>query len=159
MFDVWVKEESQFTNKRQTKPRARRKQSQKPHSRNRRSLKKTHVTGRKGGGRGGRGVWRELGGAKQRFAQVPHWQLAALLTYWVTRLTHADDRQKPVFLASMMLVISWTLGKGSNNQNGNLRWIFSMKGGVLSCTYLFWKIFIKKKHLESFPDCENVFCT
>ena len=40
---------------------------------------------------------------------------------------------------------------------------FAMKGGglegVASATYLFWKIFFVKNHLESFPDCENVFCT
>ena len=39
-----------------------------------------------------------------------------------------------------------------------------MKGGgglegVSSATYLFWKVIFIKNHLESFPDCENVFCT
>ena len=37
--------------------------------------------------------------------------------------------------------------------------VFSMKGGVSSSTYLFWKMIFLKNHLESFPDCENVFCT
>ena len=49
------------------------------------------------------------------------------------------------------------LGKGAKNQNGNLRWHLPWRGGGLegfsSATYLFWK------NLESFPDCENVFCT
>ena len=44
---------------------------------------------------------------------------------------------------------------------------FAMKGGgsrgglegVSSATYLFWKMIFVKNHLESFPDCENVFCT
>ena len=31
--------------------------------------------------------------------------------------------------------------------------------GVSSATYLFWKMIFVKNHLESFPDCENVFCT
>ena len=30
---------------------------------------------------------------------------------------------------------------------------------VSSATYLFWKMIFVKNHLESFPDCENVFCT
>ena len=39
-----------------------------------------------------------------------------------------------------------------------------MKGGeglegVSSAINLFWKMIIVKNHLESFPDCENVFCT
>ena len=39
----------------------------------------------------------------------------------------------------------WTtnlpLGRGANNQNGNLGWFFPLKGGgVWSCTYLFWKM-------------------
>ena len=36
-----------------------------------------------------------------------------------------------------------------------------MKGGglegVSSATYLFWKVNLFENHLESFPDCENVF--
>ena len=40
------------------------------------------------------------------------------------------------------------LGKSSNNQNGNLRWFLPWKGGglegVLSATYLFWKIIFLK---------------
>ena len=55
------------------------------------------------------------------------------------------------------------LGKGSKNQNGNLRWALPRRGGgsrpVSSATYLFWKMIFVKNHLESFPDCENVFCT
>ena len=55
------------------------------------------------------------------------------------------------------------LGKGANNQNGNLRWYLPWRGGgsrpVSSATYLFWKKDFFKNHLESFPDCENVFCT
>ena len=39
-----------------------------------------------------------------------------------------------------------------------------MKGGgglegVSFAIKLFWKIIFVKNHLESFPDCENVFCT
>ena len=56
-----------------------------------------------------------------------------------------------------------TLGKVSKNQNGNLRWHLPWRGGglegVSSATYLFWKVIFIKNHLESFPDCENVFCT
>ena len=55
------------------------------------------------------------------------------------------------------------LGRGSNNQNGNLRWFLPWRGGglegVSSATYLFWKMIFFKNQLESFPDCENVFCT
>ena len=40
---------------------------------------------------------------------------------------------------------------------------FAMKGGgsgpVSSATYLFWKMIFIKNHLESFPDCQNKFCT
>ena len=35
---------------------------------------------------------------------------------------------------------------------------FHEGGGVSSSTYLFWKM-IFENNLESFPDCENVFCT
>ena len=56
-----------------------------------------------------------------------------------------------------------TLGKGSNKQNGNLRWYLPWREGglegVSSAIYLFWKMIFVKNHLESFPDCENVFCT
>ena len=31
--------------------------------------------------------------------------------------------------------------------------------GVSSAIYLFWKMIFVKNHLESFPDCKNVFCT
>ena len=38
-----------------------------------------------------------------------------------------------------------------------------MKGGglegVSSAIYLFWKMIFLKNHLESFPNCKNVFCT
>ena len=55
------------------------------------------------------------------------------------------------------------LGKGAENQNGNLRWHLPWREGglegVSSATYLFWKMIFVKNHLESFPDCENVFCT
>ena len=54
------------------------------------------------------------------------------------------------------------LGLGSNNKNGNLKWFLPWRGGGSQvphiATYLFWKRFFKN-HLESFPDCENVFCT
>ena len=41
---------------------------------------------------------------------------------------------------------------------------FAMKGGgglegVSFAIKLFWKMIFVKNHLESFPDCENVFCT
>ena len=31
--------------------------------------------------------------------------------------------------------------------------------GVSFAIKLFWKMIFVKNHLESFPDCENVFCT
>ena len=38
--------------------------------------------------------------------------------------------------------------------------VFSMKGGVSSSTYVtILKNNFFENHLESFPDCENVFCT
>ena len=36
------------------------------------------------------------------------------------------------------------LGRCSNNQNGNLRWIFPWRGGVSSSTYVFWRKKIQK---------------
>ena len=52
------------------------------------------------------------------------------------------------------------LGGLSNNQNGNLRWFFSMKGGGgLEFHIPILKNYCFENHLESFPDCENVFCT
>ena len=47
---------------------------------------------------------------------------------------------------------------------GKSKWKFKMAfamkgGGVSSVTYLFLKMIFIKNHLESFPDCENVFCT
>ena len=37
---------------------------------------------------------------------------------------------------------------------------FAMKGGVVSrAINVFWKMILKKKHLEPFPEYENVFCT
>ena len=47
---------------------------------------------------------------------------------------------------------------------GKSKWKFKMAfamkgGGVSSAAYLFWKMIFFKNHLESFPDCENVFCT
>ena len=58
-------------------------------------------------------------------------------------------------------------GKNIREGCGKSKWkfkmAFAMKGGglegVSSATYLFWKIIFVKNHLESFPDCENVFCT
>ena len=62
-----------------------------------------------------------------------------------------------------VLVLAAILGTGANNQNRNLRWYLPWRGGglegVSSATYLFWKMIFIKNHLESFPDCENVFCT
>ena len=31
-------------------------------------------------------------------------------------------------------------------------------GGASRAINLIWRMILKKKHLESFPDCENVFC-
>ena len=63
----------------------------------------------------------------------------------------------------LSLTVFYGLGKGSNKQNENLRWYLPWGGGglegVSSATYLFWKMIFFKNHLESFPDCENVFCT
>ena len=54
-------------------------------------------------------------------------------------------------------------GKGSNNQNGNLRWFFHEggggRGGGLEFHIPILKNYLFKDHLESFPDRENVFCT
>ena len=36
---------------------------------------------------------------------------------------------------------------------------FAMKGGVSYGINFFSNMFLKNKHLESFPDCENVSCT
>ena len=77
-------------------------------------------------------------------------------------LKQDNDTPKPVVPNSRRQ--DWPiLGKGSNNQNGNLRWFLPRRGGglegVSSATYLFWKMIFLKNHLESFPDCENVFCT
>ena len=36
---------------------------------------------------------------------------------------------------------------------------FAMKGGGVSRAIdVFWKMVYFKNHLESFPDCQNVFC-
>ena len=35
----------------------------------------------------------------------------------------------------------------------------SHEGGVLRAINVFFKIFFCKNHLQSFPDCQNVFCT
>ena len=52
------------------------------------------------------------------------------------------------------------LGKGSNNQNENKRCFFPGRGGGgIECHIPILKNDFLKKHLESFPDCENVFCT
>ena len=52
-----------------------------------------------------------------------------------------------------------SLGRGSNNQNGNLRWYLPWRGGGLECHIPILKYDFFENHLESFPDCENVFCT
>ena len=36
---------------------------------------------------------------------------------------------------------------------------FDMKSGVSHAINVFSKMFFFKKHLESFSDCQNVFCT
>ena len=55
------------------------------------------------------------------------------------------------------------LGRCADNQNGNLRWYLPWKGGGsrggLECHIPILKNDFLKNHLESFPDCENVFCT
>ena len=47
------------------------------------------------------------------------------------------------------------LGKGAENQNGNLRWHLPWKGGglegVSSATYLFWKMIFLKKPFRIIP--------
>ena len=49
------------------------------------------------------------------------------------------------------------LGRGSNNQNGNLRWHLPWRGGGsrggLECHIPILKKDFFKNHLESFPDC------
>ena len=52
------------------------------------------------------------------------------------------------------------LGKGSNNQNENKRCFFPGRGGGgLEFHIPILKNDFFGNHLESFPDCENVFCT
>ena len=55
------------------------------------------------------------------------------------------------------------LREGVKWSKSKFKMVFAMKGGglegVSSATYLFWKMIFLKNHLESFPDCENVFCT
>ena len=50
-----------------------------------------------------------------------------------------------------------TLGKGSNNQNGNLRCFFFMKGGGSRVPHNYSENDFLENPLESFPDCENVY--
>ena len=50
------------------------------------------------------------------------------------------------------------LGKGSNKIY-KVKMAFAMKGGGLACHLRIQKNDLFKNHLESFPDCENVFCT
>ena len=51
------------------------------------------------------------------------------------------------------------LGAFSNNQNGNLRWFSPWREGGLEFHIPILKNDFFENHLESFPDCENVFCT
>ena len=55
------------------------------------------------------------------------------------------------------------LGRCAENQNGNLRWHLPWRGGgsrgSLECHIPILKNDFFKNRLESFPDCENVFCT
>ena len=44
------------------------------------------------------------------------------------------------------------LGKGSNNQNGNLRWFLPWRGGGLEFHLPILKNDFFENHLESFPD-------
>ena len=50
-----------------------------------------------------------------------------------------------------------SLGRGSNNQNGNLRWLLPWRGGGsrggLKCHIPILKNYFFENHLESFPDC------
>ena len=66
-------------------------------------------------------------------------------------------------LRNVLHLIEWfrmALGKGSKKLNGNLKSVMKGAGeGVSRAINLFWKMIFLKKHLESFPDCENVFCT
>ena len=79
----------------------------------------------------------------------------------VSELFLSLPRQYKVLLSSLCPTVR--LGTGADNQNGK-RWHLPWRGGeglegVSSATYLFWKMIFVKNHLESFPDCENVFCT
>ena len=49
------------------------------------------------------------------------------------------------------------LGKGSDNQNGNLGWILPL-GGVSHAIKVLWKKLLKI-HLQSLLDCQNAFFT
>ena len=51
------------------------------------------------------------------------------------------------------------LRKGSNNEHVNLRWFFPLRGGGLEFHRPILQNEISKNHVESFPDCEKVFCT
>ena len=55
-------------------------------------------------------------------------------------------------------LVTWKLGKGSKTKWKFLM-AFAMKGGSRVPLPFFSKMVFCKNHLESFPDCQNVFCT
>ena len=80
----------------------------------------------------------------------------------VSELFLSLPRQYKVLLSSLCPTVR--LGTGADNQNGNLRWHLPWSGGGrsrggLECHIPILKKDFFKNHLESFPDCEIVFCT
>ena len=62
-------------------------------------------------------------------------------------------KKEEIFRSMKKEILIWSisrspLGRGSNNQNGNLRWYLPWRGGglegVSSATYLFWKMIFFK---------------
>ena len=74
-----------------------------------------------------------------------------------------EDLEVSLEQGKLPLVLDLGLGKEPNNQNGNLRWHLPRRGGGsrggLECHLPILKNDFFKNHLESFPDCENGFCT
>ena len=90
------------------------------------------------------------------YMRTPCARLLTGASDWRRNLTHCSTfvlslspgRRKIAPRCNLTLRSCKHLGRGSNNQNGNLRWYLPWRGGglegVSSATYLFWKmIFLK----------------
>ena len=79
------------------------------------------------------------------------------------------ERHRIIFALLSLIIMKesnhfyiYTLGRGANNQNGNLRWYLPWRAGSrggLECHIPILKNESFENHSESFTDCENVFCT